>query len=151
MRADEMGFDFEFGSGGGWEPLFKPAPKFLSSDKGNQSKKKPELSAENLTRPNKGVLLPACCRLVSLGPPTSQDHVAENRGHIVKTLMATITNHRHGRNLETRWEGNESLRPYLQRAIIARLKLNQCAKVPKNGWHPRKGKWMQYFPCLKWF
>jgi hypothetical protein len=142
----EMGFDFEFGSGGGWEPLFKPAPKFLSSDKGNQSKKKPELSAENLTRPNKGVLLPACCRLVSLGPPTSQDHVAENRGHIVKTLMATITNHRHGRNLETRWEGNESLRPYLQRAIIARLKLNQCAKVPKNGWHPRKGKWMQYFP-----
>ena len=141
----DMGYDFEFGSGGGWIPLFEPKSK-TSADKDKRSEKKPELSAEHLTRPNQGVLLPACCRLVSLGPPTSQDHVAENRAHIVDHVTCTITNHRHGRNLETRWEGNESLRPYLQRAIIARLKLNQCAKAPKNGWNPRKGKWMQFFP-----
>jgi hypothetical protein len=141
-----MGYDFEFGPGGGWEPLFQPEPKLQSKKDKNGRSKKPQFRAENLTRPNKGVLLPACCRLVSLGPPTSQDHVAENMGHIVISLMATITNHRHGRNLETRWEGNEQLRPYLQRAIIARLRLNQCAKVPKNGWNPRTGKWMQYFP-----
>ena len=144
-----MGYDFEFGAGGGWEPLFRPAPRIIDDEQGGVSKKAKaaaELRKENLTRPNKGVLLSAACRLVSLGPPTSQDHVAENRGHIITSLMASITNYRHGRNLETRWEGNESLRPYLQRAILARLRLKKCAKVPKNGWRPRAGKWMQYFP-----
>ena len=145
----DMGYDFEFGTGGGWIPLFIPAPKMDDNDEDNdknKSKKKIDIRGEDLTRPNKGVLLPAACRLVSLGPPTSQDHVAENRTHIINGLMASITNHRHGRNLETRWEGNESLRPYLQRGIAAKMKLKNCAKVPKNGWNPRTGKWMQYFP-----
>jgi hypothetical protein len=137
----DMGYDFQFGSGGGWEPLFKPVQKLEDSEE--DKKKKADVILENLVRPNKGVLLPAACRLVSLGPPTSQDHVAENRGHVLNTLMASITNHRHGRNLETRWEGNEQLRPFLQRAILARMKLKNCAKVPKNGWNPRTGKWME--------
>ena len=195
-----LGYDFEFGEGGGWLPLFDIDERKgginrrrqveyddnaekeeeeegdnlleealsglgtagilmeegisglednfgdLFSFVGMSPEEKAERDRVDLTRPKKGVLLPKACRLVSLGPPTSADHVAENSTHVVDELVAAISNYRQSRNMESRWDGNEQLGPLLQRAIKAKIALARTAPVARNGWNPRKREWIKQFP-----
>ena len=155
----QIGYDFEYGINGGWLPLFQPDSKNQTSDKADESKdpfspsaaqseagKKKKTSGDTLVRPNKGILLPRCCRLVSLGPPTSKDHVAENTIHIVEELISAITNYREARNMPSRWDGNDSISRHMLRVIKCKVELEQCAKVDKNGWDITRREWRKTFP-----
>ena len=149
---------------GGWLPLFLPQSKTSKSNKdeeqqdpfdstsargavsGGEASKKKVSSGDTIIRPKKGVLLRECCRLVSLGPPTSKDHVAETTIHIVEELMSAITNYRDARNMPSRWDGNDSISRFLLRAIKCKVELEQCAKDDKNGWDVVTRKWRKTFP-----
>ena len=64
----------------------------------------------------------------------SDENVALLEHEMQENIEAAISNHRYALNLETNWEGNETIKPILVKFIEARIELQLVPKVYDHGW-----------------